>query len=113
MKLTETITNLLFNLSELESVENVQFLTGDASVLRSNLLKLYRATDNVESHGVIIEIMRLAGYPWFGELVKSNEWRSIEWRSDVKSAPQAANGDEYWMSEDEFMNLIPANSHFH
>lgn len=107
MKLTESITDLLFNLSELETPENNQFLIGDGKLLRNNLLKLYRATDNKGSHDVIIQIMGEAGYPWFGKLAKAAN------KSIAESSTIAASNDELMFSEEEFMELIPANGHFH
>ncbi len=107
MKLTSTITDLLFDLSELETPSNTQFLIGDGTVLRNNLLKLYRATKNNDSHELIIKIMSEAGYPWFAKLARSAN------RIMFDSAPEAANSDDYLMSEEEFLELIPANGHFH
>jgi len=107
MKLTTRITDLLFNLSDLEASSNAQFLIGDGPVLRDNLLRLYRATSNSDSHEIIIEIMSEAGYPWFAKLARSANKVLFD------EAPKAANVSEYRLSEEEFMELIPANGHFH
>lgn len=112
MKLTQTITSLLFGLSEVETAENAQLLIGDGTNLRNNLLKLYRATENSESQALIIDIMSEAGYPWFAKLANANK------TAEHECVQLASSNDDYVMddcimSEEEFMELIPANGHFH
>ncbi len=103
MKINSKITELLFNLSEIESPENNQFLAGEESDLRKSLLKLYRSTDNSASRETIIAIMTEAGYPWFGKLARSGE----------QTVVSAANDEGNFMSEDDFLDLLPVNGHFH
>lgn len=107
MKITPRITELLFDLSELETSENNQYLTGDIEELRNNLLQLYRATDSDSSRETIIAIMTEAGYPWFGRLAKASN-------RAVRDIPlkKAAN-EEQFMSDEDFLDLLPANGHFH
>lgn len=107
MKITPRITELLFDLSEIETSENGNFLTGDASELRNNLLRLYRVTDSHSSREAIISIMTEAGYPWFGHLAKA----SSEVVREI-SLKVAANEGEF-MSDEDFLDLLPANGHFH
>jgi len=107
MKLNSTITDLLFDLSELETPKNNQLLIGDGKFLRNNLLKLYRATDNTDSQDLIVKIMAEAGYPWFGKLAKAASAQVSE------KTPSSAYDDHYLLSEEEFLQLIPANGHFH
>lgn len=107
MKITPRITELLFDLSELETTENNQYLNGDVDELRNNLLQLYRATDSHTSREKIIAIMTEAGYPWFGRLAKASN-RSVR---DIP-LKQAANEGQF-MSDEEFLELLPANGHFH
>jgi len=107
MKITPKITELLFDLSESECSENNAFLTGDASSLRNSLLQLYRATDNDNSRETIIAIMSEAGYPWFGRLAKATN-RSL---SDIP-LKEVAN-EEQFMSDEDFLDLLPINGHFH
>ncbi|RBP48359.1 hypothetical protein [Arenicella xantha] len=106
MKLTKKITDLLFVLSELESQENTQLLIGDGATLRNNLLKLYRVTDNEFSRELIADIMAEAGYPWLGKLANAPDGALFE------SAVVATN-DDFLLSEEEFLELIPVNGHFH
>lgn len=109
MKLTESVIELMFELSTIEGDSHSEFLHGDGTVLRNNLLKLFKATENPESHEIIIDIMSEAGYPWFGKLARSNN-------SDVRAvADMPAQNDDYdrIMSDDEFMELLPANGHLH
>lgn len=102
MKLTENITDLLLDLTELETPENTQLLIGDGTNLRNNLLKLYRATENQSSHQVITQILSEAGYPWFDKLAKAGSDQGLD-------AVDAAS----LLSEDEFMQLVPPNGYFH
>lgn len=117
IKITPKITELLFDISELEVTENVYFLHNEPANLRNNLLKLYRVTDNEASREKIIAIMSEAGYSWFAKLVGSSHSQVVE--STHSGIPtlempiqQAANEEEF-MSEEDFLDLLPANSHFH
>lgn len=107
MKLTKQITNLLFELSELESRENTQLLIGDGSTLRNNLLKLHRLTSNQVSRKLIVDIMGEAGYPWLGKLASAPDHALFD------GCPVEATNDDFLLSEEEFLELIPANGHFH
>ncbi len=107
MKITPKITELLFDLSEIETDENSQYLSGDVSQLRNNLLQLYRATDSDASRETIIAIMSEAGYPWFGRLAKSST-RALR-EIPLKTV---ANENEF-LSDEGFLELLPANTYFH
>ncbi len=108
MKLTETVIELMFELSNIEGDRHSQFLHGDGNLLRNNLLKLFKATENPESHDIIIDIMSEAGYPWFGKLARSN-------REEVRTVIEmpVQNDDSKIMSDDDFMDLLPANGRIH
>ena len=103
MKINSKVTELLCDLSEIESLENSNFKAEKASDLRNSLLKLYRSTANPQSRDTIIAIMTEAGYPWFGKLARSG-------KRSVVSSPDS-HGD--FMSEDDFLDLLPINGHFH
>ncbi len=107
MKLTEAVIELMFELSSIEGDKHSEFLNGDGQILRNNLLKLFRATENPESHDIIIDIMSEAGYPWFGKLalVESENAHAI--------ADMSVENDDRIMSDDELMELLPANGHLH
>lgn len=109
MKLTEAVIELMFELSTIEGDKHSEFLHGDGQMLRNNLLRLFRATENPESHEIIIDIMSEAGYPWFGKLARSNE-RDI---TAVVDMPAINDTDDRIMSDDDFMELLPANGHLH
>ncbi|MFT6407454.1 MAG: hypothetical protein ACJAQ6_000866 [Arenicella sp.] len=104
MKITPRIAELLCDLSE---IENNHYLTADVGELRNNLLQLYRVTDCHSSRETIIAIMTEAGYPWFGRLAKASS-------RVIRDIPlkQAANECQF-MSDDDFLELLPANGHFH
>lgn len=109
MKLTETVIDLMFELSSIEGEEYSQLLHGEGKILRNNLLRLFKVTENPTSHEIIIDIMSEAGYPWFGKLARSN-------REEVRAiADMASQNDDVnkIMSDDDFMDLLPANGHIH
>ena len=107
MKITPRITELLFDLSEIETNGNNEYLTGDADELRNNLLQLYRVTDSHTSRETIIAIMTEAGYPWFGKLAQASN-------SAVRDIhlKEVANEGQF-ISDEDFLDLLPANGHFH
>jgi len=107
MKITPRITELLFDLSEIETNDNKDYLTDDVDNLRNNLLLLYRTTDSNTSRETIIAIMTEAGYPWFGRLAKASN-------QVVREIPSKAVANEgQFMSDDDFLDLLPVNGHFH
>jgi len=116
MKLTTEITELLFELSDIESTEHTQLLIGDGGFLRHNLVTLYGKTANPASHDLIIEIMDKCGYSWFGPLMDKDSDQGR--RSDVYSGQASSETTidseiEFQLSDDEFLNLLPINSYFH
>lgn len=103
MKINSKITELLCDLSESESLENSHFMAEKTSDLRNSLLRLYRSTANPHSRDTIIAIMTEAGYPWFGKLARSG-------KQSLVSTP-SSHVD--FMSEEDFLDLLPINGHFH
>ena len=114
MKITSKITELLFDLSEIENGDNKSYLTGDSSGLRNNLLQLYRATQSDESREKIVSIMNEAGYPWFGRLAdaSSRSLRDITLK-DVANEELFTVSEDRLMSDDDFLDLLPINGYFH
>jgi len=102
MKLTDTVIELMF---ELSNIEGVQHFDGDTTLLRNSLLKLFNTTDNPDAHEIIIDIMSEAGYPWFANIAKNNE----EAVSDISEVTVGTR----IMSDSEFMDLLPANGRIH
>jgi len=101
MKLTETVIELMFELSNIEGFKHFDSNEVD---LRNNLLKLFNATNNPAAHDIIIEIMNEAGYPWFGTIARAEEMVTpASWSLEANKV----------MSDDEFMDLIPANGRLH
>ena len=112
MRLNSKITRLLFELSDAESQTNWRYLIGDGAVLRNNLLKLYRATNNQESHDLIIRIMGEAGYSWFEKLARANsQLKPVSLATDERI--KAKQGDLNLVSEREFSSLLPVNELVH
>ncbi len=110
MKLTQNVLDLMFELSCIEGESHSMYLSDEGSGLRENLLELFQRTSNPESHEIIIDIMSEAGYPWFGSLFKMGD--SYICDTEVASLV-SSNKRSQLMSDDDFMELIPANGHFH
>lgn len=108
MKLTNKIIKLLLDLNTMEAADNKPLLIGDGLFLRKNLLALYLRTDKPESHDLIIQIMAEGGYPWFGKIAK------VACESVITEEVALADAElGFVMSEDDFLELLPANGHFH
>ncbi|GHA02133.1 hypothetical protein GCM10008090_09260 [Arenicella chitinivorans] len=109
MKLTQQITNLLFELSELECREHTRYLIGDGVTLRNNLIKLFDKTELESAREIIREILQQAGDPWL-DLDKLPVAPNMT-LFDAQSID--AQNDDFLLTEEEFLELIPANGHFH
>jgi len=114
MKITPKITELLFDLSETENHDNGAYLSGDLAGLRGDLLRLYRTTESHQSRETIISIMTEAGYPWFGRLADASEQslRDIPLKEVANEELFSLSGDRV-MSDEDFLDLLPINGHFH
>jgi len=114
MKINSKVTELLCDLSEIESSENKHLLAAEAGDLRGNLLRLYRATDSDASKETITEIMTEAGYPWFAKLAGADNKTAKNTASTV-SAPSRTieESQPNLLSDEDFLDLLPANSFFH
>jgi len=114
MKITPKITELLFDLSEIEGHANSCYLDGDIANLRNNLLQLYVVTKSDQSRETIISIMEEAGYPWFGDLAQSKlaSLREIPLKQ-VANEAQFLEYEERFMSDEDFLDLLPINGYFH
>ena len=106
------IKHLLFDSSEIESSTNGQYLIGDEAVLRNNLLKLYRATSNKDSQDLIVRIMNEAGYSRFEKMVRS-DLSATPNRRFVERPEDSLSDKLEFMSEYEFLSLLPANELIH
>lgn len=118
MKITPKITELLFEISEIEDSRNVPYLQSGSVDLHNNLLKLYRVTDKKVSREKIIAIMDEAGFSWFSKL-KFCDYDDDATLEDcapdeiLLEAFSEASSDDDFMSVEDFLDLLPANSYFH
>lgn len=110
MKLTNNVIELMFELSSIEGVKNAHYLNGEGVDLRNNLLKLFNDTSNPAAQDIIINIMDEAGYDWFGEIARSEE---VFKSNSVSTSERFYESSNELMTEDEFMDLIPANGRIH
>jgi len=95
----------MFELNNVEGVDHSHYLNGEGEVLRQNLMKLLKSSDNPYTHDLILEIMTEAGYPWFTKLMRSG-------KVDCKSA-KASLKKGALLDDDDFMSLLPANGYIH
>ena len=112
MKLTAEITKLLTKLVDIESIENPQFLDGNATSLCQHLLDLYGKTNNQNSHDLIIKIIDQSGYSIFSP--RPNVQLRCSATYDESTRLDGLNSEEgFELSEEQFMNLLPINGYFH
>lgn len=109
LKLTQQITNLLFELSELECREHTRYLIGDGMTLRNNLIKLFRKTELESARDIIREILHEAGESW----LDLDKLPVAPNKTLFDAQAIAAQNDDFLLSDEEFLELIPANGHFH
>ena len=76
MKLNEEMIALLAQIEELQAPASQQLQDIRMAELGSNLWELYKTTDNIETVGLISQLMDQAGYPWFADLVDSQRMQS-------------------------------------
>ena len=91
------------------SDDQMALLINHESSLRRNVLALYRMTDDVRILDLVIQIMAEGGYPWFGKLALSTN-RVVD---ESQLLEPHLSESEFQLSDDEFMDLLPANGHFH
>lgn len=108
MKLSIEVSDLLFELIGIESVDQAKFLQGNADLLCQRLWTLYSKTSNQKSHDLIIKIIDKGGYSFFGAS------QDFTRRSDVYKG-DCVNESEtgFELNEDDFLDLLPVNGYFH
>lgn len=120
MKITENLTELVVELGELETFERAGVVISSEGVSVKELLELFSETDNLRSKEVVREIFDEVGYNWFVELDES-AIRSASDLKYVKSKKSSTgegqivvkefNDQVQFLSEDEFMDLIPPTAY--
>ena len=96
MKLNDEMIAILAQIEELEAPANRQLQDIRTTELGSNLWELYKTTDNIETHGLISQLMDEAGYTWFADLADSHRIQS-------KFSPQ----------QRELLEMEPQNGYIH
>jgi len=69
-KLSRRALDLLIELRKCESADNMQLLAGDLDGFSAKLMRLYRTTENLQSRGIIADLLAEVGYPWFKKLAR-------------------------------------------
>ena len=121
MKVTDELTDLVVELGELESFERAGAVISHEGVSVKALLSLFNETDNPRSKQVVREIFDEAGFGWLLELdeecfesaaglkaITTEKASGVDDRVGVKEVPE--NG---YLSEEEFLDLMPASAYFH
>ena len=109
MKLTQNVIELMFELSAIEGIDHNKYLRGQGDSLRKNLLSLFKNTENAEAHEIIINIFSEAGCPWFGTIARDNSFAYEE----LSLEPKVVLEEGKLMSDEAFIELLPANGHIH
>ena len=115
MKLSNEVNELLVELVNLESIDNLQLLEINAGMLCQNLIEIYGKTTNSKTQDLIIKIIDKSGYSLFGPRSNNfalSENTQAENTDSVMNRVRSSSG-EFVIDEDDFMNLIPINGYFH
>ena len=96
MKLNDEMIALLAQIKELEAPAQQHLQDVHAAELGSNLWELYKTTDNIETHGLISQLMDQAGYAWFTDLADSHRMQS-----------------EFSPQQRELLEMEPQNGYIH
>jgi len=110
MKICAEVSDLLVQLIDIESAEQDVLLNGSVDLLAQNLLSLYGRTSNQKSHDLILEILDKSDCSLFrapAHYVNDSDAFHCGVISEVN------NSSNFQLSEDEFMELLPINGHFH
>jgi len=108
VKINESISELVLELVELETPDNTRAVLTNKGVSLKGLIDVYSETVNSRSRQVVLEIIDEVGNDWAPEL-------SEEAQAANEAASFDRNRSQGWanLSEDEFMDLLPANSYMH
>lgn len=120
MKVTDELTNLVVELGELESFERAGSVISHDGVSVKALLSLFNETENPRSKQVVREIFDEAGYGWLFELdegcfesAAGLKAITTEKASGVDDVVVKEIAEDGLLSEEEFLNLLPASAYFH
>ncbi len=108
MKITESISDLVIELSELETPSSAKKVLGSNGLSLKHLIDIYSESDNRRSREVVLEIIDEVGGAWGPQL--SDSAQAAE-EADALNK-NAANGYTQ-LSEDDFMDLLPVNCYMH
>ena len=108
MKITEEISNLVLELTELESAASAKRVVSNGGLSLKHLIDIYSETASTRAREVVLEIIDQVGGEWGPQL---NDTAQAAEEAETLSA-NAANGYTQ-LSEDEFMDLLPINCYMH
>jgi len=107
--MTDRIGDLVLELGQLESYDSVNELLVRDEISLKNILCLYSETDDVKSRYLIQQILDEVGYGWFDEL----EPEAVEGAQSQSGTAKFVDSLSSYVSEWEFMKMLPANSYIH
>ncbi|WP_189399870.1 hypothetical protein [Arenicella chitinivorans] len=121
MKVTDELTNLVVELGELESFERAGAVISQEGVSVKALLSLFNETDNPRSKQVVREIFDEAGYGWLFELDQGCVESAAALKTTTIENASATDElvvikeipDNGYLTEEEFLDLMPASAYFH
>jgi len=108
MKITENISDLVLELTELESANTTKRVLRDGGLSLQSLLDIYSETDSNRSRQVVLEIIDEVGSDWGAQLDDSSQYTQ-----EAQALTENVETGYKMLSEDAFMDLLPVNSYFH
>lgn len=108
MKITENISDLVLELTELETPASAKRVLGNDGLSLKHLIDIYSETANERAREVVLEIIDEVGGEWGPQL--SDTTQAAQEAETL--AANAANGYTQ-LSEDDFMDLLPINCYMH
>ena len=122
VKLTPRAMELLFELRQLESVENMQILAGDLDQMNCKLLRLYRMTKKPGSRELITELLTQVGYPWFRKFAahrsNDNDLNDNDPKASLSDSAKLISKASVLPAmfnvacKQSFLDLVPQNMYF-
>jgi len=108
MKITENISDLVLELTELETPDSTKRVFSEGGLSLQSLMEIYSETDSNRSRQVVLEIIDEVGSGWGTQLDDASQYTQ-----EAQALAKNVETGYTLLSEDDFMDLLPANCYFH
>ena len=108
MKITENISDLVLELTELETPASARRVFNDSGLSLKHLMDIYTESANERVREVVLEIIDEVDGGW-GNQLSDTEQAAVEAETLLANAK---NGYTQ-LSEDDFLDLLPVNCYMH